>query len=84
MHMNDMLKIDTIVFEIISCLKHPGSVRVKVSTPSFYLDQMKITTVKQCRHLGITISTQNCDIDLKGQMRKLYANVNLLLRKFSK
>ena len=45
---------------------------------------MKIPTVKQCRYLGITISTQNSDIDLKRQMRKLYANVNLLLRKFSK
>ena len=45
---------------------------------------MKIPTVKQCRYLGIAISTQNSDIDLKRQMRKLYANVNLLLRKFSK
>ena len=45
---------------------------------------MKMPRVKQCRYLGITISTQNSDIDLKRQMRKLYANVNLLLRKFSK
>ena len=44
---------------------------------------MKIPTIKQCRYLGITISTQNSDIDLKRQMRKLYANVNLLLRKCS-
>ena len=44
---------------------------------------MKIPTVKQCRNLGIAISTQNSDIDLKVQMSKLYANVNLLLRKFS-
>ena len=57
---------------------------LKVSAPSFYLDQMKIPTVKQCRYLGISISTLNSDIDLKRQMRKLYANVNLLLRKFSK
>ena len=59
---------------------------LKVSSPSFYLDQMKIPTVDQCRYLGITISTNNSDVDLKGQMRKLYANhnVNLLLRKFSK
>ena len=35
---------------------------LKVSAPSFYLDQMKIPTVKQCRYLGITISTQNSDI----------------------
>ena len=57
---------------------------LKVSSPSFYLDQMKIPTVDQCRYLGITISTNNFDVDLKRQMRKLYANVNLLLRKFSK
>ena len=45
---------------------------------------MKIPTVDQCRYLGITISTNNSHVDLKRQMRKLYANVNLLLRKFSK
>ena len=45
---------------------------------------MKIPTVEQCRYLGITISTNNSDVDLKRQMRKLYANVNLLLRKFFK
>ena len=45
---------------------------------------MKIPTVEQCRYLGTTISTNNSDVDLKRQMRKLYANVNLLLRKFSK
>ena len=57
---------------------------LKVSSQSFYQDQMKIPTVHQCRYLGITISTNNSDVHLKRQMRKLYANVNLLLRKFSK
>ena len=57
---------------------------LKVSAPSFYLDQMKNPTVKQCRCLGITISTQNSDIDLKRQMRKLYDNVKLLLKIFLK
>ena len=41
-------------------------------------------TVDQCRYLGITISTNNSDVHLKRQMRILYANVNLFLRKFSK
>ena len=45
---------------------------------------MKIPTVDQCRYLGITISTNNFEVDFKRQIRKLYANVNLLLRKFSK
>ena len=40
--------------------------------------------VEQCRYLGSTISIKNSDLDLKRQMRKLYANANLLLRKFSK
>ena len=57
---------------------------LKVSAPSFYLDQIKILTVKQCIYFGITISTQNSDTDVKRQMRKLYAKVNLLLKKFSK
>ena len=30
------------------------------------------------------ISTNNCDIDMKRQMRKFYANINILSRKFSK
>ena len=45
---------------------------------------MEIPTVGQCRYSGITISTNNSDVDLKRQLRKLYGNVNLLLRKFSK
>ena len=39
--------------------------------------------VENCRYLGITISIKNSDLDLKRQMRKIYANANLLLRKFS-
>ena len=57
---------------------------LKISSPLSYLDQMKIPTVDQCRYLGITISTNNSDVNLKTQMRKLYTNINLLLRKFSK
>ena len=40
--------------------------------------------VEQCRYLGTTISIKNSDLDLKRQMRKMYANANVLLRKFSK
>ena len=53
------------------------------SSPSFYLDQIKILTVDQCRYLGIAIFTNNSDVDLKRQMRTFYANEILLLRKFS-
>ena len=40
---------------------------LKVSSSSFYLDQIKIPIVEQCRYLGITISTNNSDVDLKGK-----------------
>ena len=40
---------------------------LKVSSSSFYLDQMKIPIVEQCRYLCITISTNNSDVDLKGK-----------------
>ena len=55
-----------------------------ISSPTFFLDQSKIQFVEQCRYLGTTISIKDSDLDLKRQMRNLYANANLLLRKFSK
>ena len=33
--------------------------------------------------LGTIVSKTSCDNDLKGQIRKYYANANILLRKFS-
>ena len=39
--------------------------------------------VENCNYLGITISTKNSYLDLKRQMRKIYAKANLLLTKFS-
>ena len=39
--------------------------------------------VENFRYLGITISTKTSDLDLKRQMKKIHANPNLLLRKFS-
>ena len=40
--------------------------------------------VTNCRYLGITFSGKNCDLDLKRQKRRFYANTNMLLRKFVK
>ena len=54
----------------------------KISPLTFFLDQSKIPLVEQCRYLGTTISIKNSDLDLKRQMRKMYANAKLLLRKF--
>ena len=39
-------------------------VALKVSSPSFFLDQMKIPTVEQCRYLGKIISVKNSDLDI--------------------
>ena len=52
--------------------------------PCFYLNKLEIPKVDQCKYLGIMISIKNCDIDMKRQMRKFYANINILSRKFSK
>ena len=57
---------------------------LKISSPTCFFDQCKIPLVEQCRYLGTTISIKNSDLDLKREMRKMYANANLLLGKFSK
>ena len=49
---------------------------LKISSPKFFLDQSKIPLIEQCRYLSTTISIKN--LDLKRQMRKMYANANLL------
>ena len=51
--------------------------------PDFALGEKVIPSVDQCKYLGIIISVKNCDADLKRQMRKYYANANMLSRKFS-
>ena len=42
-----------------------------------YLNKLEIPRVDQCKYLGIMVSTINCDIDMKRQMRKFYANINI-------
>ena len=56
---------------------------IKIKQPSFYHAQLKIPIFENCKYLEITISTKNSDLDVKRQMRNIYANANLLLRKFS-
>ena len=48
------------------------------------MDDLLIPNVSECKYLGTIICQKNCDLDIKRQMRKLYANVNMLLRRFSK
>ena len=56
---------------------------IKIGIPDFVLGKLVIPAVDKCKYLGIIISEANCDGDLKRQMRKYYANANMLLRKFS-
>ena len=44
---------------------------------------MKIPIVTHCKYLGVIVSEHNSDNDLKRQMRKFYANANMLIGKFS-
>ena len=59
--------------------------RIKIKPPDFAFEKKVIPSVDKCKYLGIIIiiSVKNCDADLKKQMRKYYANANMLLRKFS-
>ena len=57
--------------------------QIIIIPPSFVLGMQFIPPVDKCKYLGIIVSEANCDSDLKGQMRKYYANANMLLQKFS-
>ena len=54
---------------------------IKIDLPGYVLGKLVIPDVDKCKYLGIIVSEANCDGDLKGQMRKCYANANMLLRK---
>ena len=57
--------------------------QIKIKPLNFALGDKVILSVDQCKYLSIIISVKNNDADLKRQKRKYYANVNMLLRKFS-
>ena len=48
------------------------------------MDDLLIPNASECKYLGTIISQKNCDMAIKRQMRKFYANVNMLLKRFSK
>ena len=47
----------------------------------FTLNYLNIPNVNQSKYLGIVINETNCNPELKRQMCKQYANVNMILRK---
>ena len=57
---------------------------IKFERSTLHFGQISIPNVNDYMYLGITISIKNCDLDLKRQMKKCYANANMLLRKFGK
>ena len=63
------------------CFKLKSSI---FNRPVFTLNHLNIPTVNQSKYLGIIISENNCAPDLKRQLYKLYANVNIIIRKFSR
>ena len=48
------------------------------------LNNLNISTANQLEYPGIIISENTCAPDLKRLMCKLYANVNMIIRKFAK
>ena len=52
--------------------------------PTFTLNHLNSPNVNQSKYLGIVINEVNCNPDFKSQMCKLYANINMITRKFSK
>ena len=57
---------------------------IKFDGPTLHIGQINIPNITDCRYFGITISVKNCDLDLKRQIKKCYANANMLLRTFVK
>ena len=60
----------------------PGT--LKFGRPALYMDDLLIPIVSECKYLGTIICQKNCALGIKRQMRKFYANDNMLLRRFSK
>ena len=57
---------------------------IKFHTTTMYLHKVEMPRVEQCKYLCIMVSTKNCDIDMKRQMRKFYDNINIYLESFPK
>ena len=48
---------------------------LKCGKPARYKDDLLIPNVSECKYLGTIICQKNCDLEIKRQMKKLYANV---------
>ena len=50
--------------------------------PLFNLNNAQLQYVEEAKYLGVYIHKNSTDCDVKRQMRKFYANINMLLRQF--
>ena len=80
-HISFVLMSGTTHFIYSLCFKPKCSM---FNRPVLTLNNLNISTVNQSKYLGIIISENNCAPDLNRQMCKLYANVNMITRKFSR
>ena len=62
----------------------PGTLKFGRPALYMYMDYLLIPNVSECKYLGTIICQKNCDLNIKRQMRNFYANLNMLLRRFSK
>jgi len=53
-----------------------------LKSPSLYVCNNQLDYINNCRYLGVKIETYSCKSDMKRQLCKFYANVNMLIRKF--
>ena len=60
----------------------PGT--LKFGRPKLYMDNFLVYNVSECKYLGAITRQKNCDLDITRQIGKCYANVNMLLERFSK
>ena len=70
------------VTNLSQCVLNP--VPSNLPNVGFSLQGMEIPIVTHCKYLGVIMSEHNSDNVLKIQMKKFYANANMLIRKFSK
>ena len=60
----------------------PGT--LKFGRPELYMDNLLIPNVSECNYLVTIMCQKSYDLDIKRQMRNFYANINMLLRRYSK
>ena len=64
------------------CVKSNKTNNSSMHDPLFNLNNAQIQYVEDTKYLGVYIHNDSTDCDVKRPIRKFYANINMLLRKF--